>query len=384
MHLIIQFNLTIFRTMYLLGYIPRENRLYLGDKELNVVSYSLLLSVLEYQTAVMRGDFETADQILPSIPKEQRTRVAHFLEKQGFKAQALAVSNDPEHRFDLALQLNDTKIAYQLALEAQSEQKWKQLAELATSMCQFDLAQQCLHNAQDFAGLLLLATSSGNADMVKKLAELSENKGVNNVSFLSYFLLGDLNKLLEILIETNRLPEAAFFARTYLPSQVSRVVKLWKENIIAKTKNEKSAQAIADPSEYENLFPGFEDALKAEAYYAEQRASKSLAKASEFPNIPTNHEVNLISDMQEAEKNGEFLYTGPTLSSLNNKDDNNSSKESFEEALSSLPKESASASASAFQNQKNIIQNEEEDDLEYELNNLDLDDNVDVSVSYSS
>ena len=42
------------RTMYLLGYIPGDNRLYLGDKELNVVSFQLLLSVLEYQTAVMR------------------------------------------------------------------------------------------------------------------------------------------------------------------------------------------------------------------------------------------------------------------------------------------------------------------------------------------
>jgi coatomer subunit beta' len=30
----------------------------------------------------MRKDFETADQVLPTIPKEQRTRVAHFLEKQ--------------------------------------------------------------------------------------------------------------------------------------------------------------------------------------------------------------------------------------------------------------------------------------------------------------
>ena len=39
---------------YLLGYIPGDNRLYLGDKELNVVSFQLLLSVLEYQTAVMR------------------------------------------------------------------------------------------------------------------------------------------------------------------------------------------------------------------------------------------------------------------------------------------------------------------------------------------
>ena len=68
--------------MYLLGYIAKDNRLYLGDKELNVVSYSLLLSVLEYQTAVMRRDFETADKVLPTVPKNQRTRVAHFLEKQ--------------------------------------------------------------------------------------------------------------------------------------------------------------------------------------------------------------------------------------------------------------------------------------------------------------
>ena len=36
---------------------------------------------------------------------------------------------------------------------------------------------------------------------------------------------------MELLIRTNRLPEAAFLARTCLPSQVSRVVKLWRENL---------------------------------------------------------------------------------------------------------------------------------------------------------
>ena len=51
------------RVMYLLGYIPRDNRLYLGDKELNIVSYSLQLSVLEYQTAIMRKDFDNADKV---------------------------------------------------------------------------------------------------------------------------------------------------------------------------------------------------------------------------------------------------------------------------------------------------------------------------------
>lgn len=73
----------------------------------------------------------------------------------------------------------------------QSEQKWKQLAELATSKCQFNLAQESLHNAEDYGGLLLLATSAGNASMVEKLGQTSQADGKNNVAFLSYFLLGE-------------------------------------------------------------------------------------------------------------------------------------------------------------------------------------------------
>lgn len=44
------------------------------------------------------GDFETADAVMPNIPKDYRNRVAQFLEKQGFKEQALVVSNDDEHK----------------------------------------------------------------------------------------------------------------------------------------------------------------------------------------------------------------------------------------------------------------------------------------------
>lgn len=72
----------------------------------------------------------------------------------------------------------------------QSEQKWKQLAELATTKCQFSLAQECLHQAQDYGGLLLLATASGNVNMVGKLADGAEKDGKTNVAFLTYFLQG--------------------------------------------------------------------------------------------------------------------------------------------------------------------------------------------------
>uniref|UniRef100_A0A8C6PB09 Coatomer subunit beta' n=1 Tax=Nothobranchius furzeri TaxID=105023 RepID=A0A8C6PB09_NOTFU len=298
------------RTMYLLGYIPKDDRLYLGDKELNIVSYSLLVSVLEYQTAVMRRDFGMADKVLPTIPKEQRTRVAHFLEKQGFKQQALAVSTDPEHRFELALQLGELKIAYQLAVEAESEQKWKQLAELAISKCQFGLAQECLHHAQDYGGLLLLATASGNATMVGKLAEGAERDGKNNVAFMTYFLQGKLDQCLELLIRTNRLPEAAFLARTYLPSQVSRVVKLWRENL-AKV-NQKAADSLADPTEYENLFPGLKEAFAAE-YYLRESCLGSSRPAKDYPLVTPNEDRNILEEAQGYEPQGTFVPHVPKV-----------------------------------------------------------------------
>ncbi|XP_050693669.1 coatomer subunit beta'-like isoform X4 [Eriocheir sinensis] len=291
------------RTLYLLGYIPKENRLYLGDKELNVVSYELLVSVLEYQTAVMRRDFTTADRVLPTIPPAHRTRVAHFLEKQGFKKQALAVSTDPEHKFDLALSLGELEVCHQLAAEAGSEHKWRLVADLAQQRGDLQMAQTCLLRAHDYPGLLLQATATGNASFIREVGKEAEGQGRNNVAFLSHFLTGNLKECLELLIKTNRVPEAAFFARTYMPSEISRVVGLWKE-----VSGEKIAQTLADPAQYDNLFPGIKDALKTQQYL--ERETKPIPAAS-TSSVPGNHERDAQEEMRAAEAAGTFVYQPP-------------------------------------------------------------------------
>ena len=45
---------------------------------------------------------------------------------------------------------------------------------------------------QDHGGLLLLATAAGNGSMVEKLGFQAEQAGKHNVSFLSYFMLGQV------------------------------------------------------------------------------------------------------------------------------------------------------------------------------------------------
>lgn len=351
------------RPLYVLGYVPRDDRLYLVDKELGVVSYQLLLSVLEYQTAVMRRDFTTADRVLPSIPKEHRTRVAHFLEKQGFKQQALAVSTDPEHRFDLALALGDLATAKTLAAEANNPQKWSQLAELAASTNNLQLAKECMQRAQDYGGLLLVATSSGDANLLRKLGEDTHVDGKNNFSFLSFFLLGDLHKCLDILITTNRLPEAAFFARSYLPDQISRVVTLWREQLTAV--NEKAGQSLADPKDYENLFPGLADALAAQTFL--QREVQSKTPAAMARKLPPNHERNVIAEMKAAVAAGTFKL-----------EEGVSDRVVFgAPSTSGAPTESVVISTARS---SSLMANEDDDDLDLELEGVHLDENIDTTV----
>ena len=57
--------------------------MYLADKDMNVLNYVLSLALVEYQTAVLREDMEAANELLPTIPKEQRNKVASFLEARG-------------------------------------------------------------------------------------------------------------------------------------------------------------------------------------------------------------------------------------------------------------------------------------------------------------
>lgn len=189
------------------------------------------------------------------------------------------------------------KVAYELAAEAGSEQKWKQLAELATAESKFVLAQECLHKAQDFGGLLLLATSSGNSEMVQRLGDTASEAGKNNVAFMANFMLGNLEECLEILIRTNRLPEAAFFARTYLPSEIARVLPLWKTEL-AKV-SEKAGQSLADPENYENLFPNFHKSLRAQKVLTKERRQR--LPAEHYRKVPESYERKPLEELGDIE-----------------------------------------------------------------------------------
>ncbi|RDA86977.1 hypothetical protein CP532_6696, partial [Ophiocordyceps camponoti-leonardi (nom. inval.)] len=251
------------KPMYVLGYIQRDSRIYLADKDVNVTSFGLSLPVLEYQTLVLREDMETAAELLPTIPADQLNKIARFLEGQGHKELALEVATDDEHKFDLALALNQLDIALDLARKADVDHKWKTVGDAALAGWEVSLAAECFTHAKDLGSLLLLHSSTGNREGLSKLAAQAEESNAHNVAFSCYWLLGDVDHCVEMLTKTGRLAEAVLFSQTYKPSLTVPVVKEWKESL-EKGKRGRVAKLIGVPDEDEDLFPEWDAWLEAE------------------------------------------------------------------------------------------------------------------------
>jgi len=108
------------------------------------------------------------------------------------KELALQISTDPEHKFDLALLLDDLDTAHSILLSsfsfsstttnttttttteeitALAQLKWKALGDRALSLWKFDLAKECFIQAGDLSSLMLIVTSMGDRGGVSKVVQ---------------------------------------------------------------------------------------------------------------------------------------------------------------------------------------------------------------------
>ena len=140
------------------------------------------------------------------------------------KELALEVSTDIDQKFELALSLDDLdkalKITESTTTEKQgggNELKWRTLGDRALALWNIDLAATCFKRAGDLAALLLVYSSTGDKEAMLDLAQTAKAKGLNNIAFAAMLQLQDTRQCVDLLLDTERIPEAALFARSYAP-----------------------------------------------------------------------------------------------------------------------------------------------------------------------
>ena len=83
-------------------------------------------------------------------------------------------------------------------------------------------------------------------------------------------------------------------------------MQLWREDL-SKT-NKKAAESLADPMEYENLFPDLKEAVLAEKMLQRERAG--LLPAKQYPDVQDNFGRDVLAELREALESGELDLVG--------------------------------------------------------------------------
>ena len=172
------------RTMQVVGYMVKEGRVLLVDKERNLVTFELVSQYLQYMNAVLCGNLDLAEDIFPKLPGSLHSQVARFLHQvrgtkqlccfnilgrcsphsdsgactalcppppstrpqTGHPQRALEVSPDADHRFDLALELDQLELAVSIAEQFPDEQrKWRLLGDSALQAGKVGCTWHSLH-----------------------------------------------------------------------------------------------------------------------------------------------------------------------------------------------------------------------------------------------
>ncbi|KAL5367822.1 coatomer complex beta [Cryptosporidium parvum] len=289
------------KTMYhILGYVKEIHRIMLMSKDFNCISYSLDLNYIEYQSCIINKDFETAENVYwGRIPPNLHTKIARFLEIQGYKEKALSITDDQDQKFDLALGLGKFELCISILQEIQlkdqaenasitmesitpnvqedikqgegmvdisnvNRKRWKVLGDIALEKGRFSMAIACYREVQDLDSLLLIYSCIGDIQGLKYVAKMASKQNLWNTAFICHTLLQDKESCIEDLIQSDLIPYAALFARCYYPSKLEEIVIKWRDF------NKKSEQLLASPNENLELFPFHQESLKLESLLSNQ------------------------------------------------------------------------------------------------------------------
>ena len=242
------FNITtLSNRFFLLGYLESTNKIYLMNKNFQLISYSFPYSFIKYQLAIVEKDFEEAEKILPKIPETFIENVIKFLEKFELNELSYKITKNPNQKFSLAIKLKKLNEAYEIAQSSKNSEKLKMVSDLSIELGEFDFAEKTMKEANDWNGLLLYYSSIQNRNKLNDFAKEAKDAGMFNVAFSSYFQLNNLNECLNILVDSRRYPEASTFARTYFPEKINFVLEMWNKQIEEEDKNNRTTMKIISP-----------------------------------------------------------------------------------------------------------------------------------------
>ena len=125
-------------------------------------------------------------------------RIISYLQKKGYPEIALQFVQDPQTRFELALECGNLDVAVDMAKQLDRAKLWSRLGNEALAHGNHQIVEMTYQKLRNFDRLSFLYLCTGNQEKLSRMAKIAEHRGDTSSRFQNSLYLGEVESRIQM------------------------------------------------------------------------------------------------------------------------------------------------------------------------------------------
>ena len=203
---------TLEQTVYLTKVKGRN--VYCLDRSAKVKAMTIDPTEYRFKLALVKRNYDEMLNIIRTSSLVGQSIIS-YLQKKGYSEIALQFVQDPQTRFDLAIECGNLDVAVEMAKQIDRPQLWQRLTTEALAHGNHQIVEMTYQKLRSFDKLSFLYLSTGDRDKLNRMQKIAEHRGDMTARFQNSLYLGDIENRIEMFKELDLYPLAYLTAKAH-------------------------------------------------------------------------------------------------------------------------------------------------------------------------
>lgn len=202
---------TLENTLYITKIVQRQ--VYCLNRSGEVEVITIDPTEYRFKKSLVNKNFNEVLRIIKNSNLVGQNIIA-YLQKKGYPEVALQFVQDPETRFELALECSNLQVALEQAKILNNNTIWEKLGDEALNQGNFEVVEFVYQQLHLFDKLSFLYTYKGDKERLSKMSTIAEHRGDYSALVQNTLYNNDIKKRCEVYIQGGMLPLAYVLAKS--------------------------------------------------------------------------------------------------------------------------------------------------------------------------
>ncbi|KAL2827089.1 coatomer WD associated region-domain-containing protein [Aspergillus pseudoustus] len=203
---------TLDQTVYLVKVKGRS--VYCLDRNAKPRTLEIDPTEYRFKLALVKRNYDEMLQIIKTSSLVGQSIIS-YLQKKGYPEIALQFVQDPQTRFELALECGNLDVAIEMARELDRPKLWSRLGTEALAHGNHQIVEMAYQKQRNFDKLSFLYLATGDQEKLSRMAKIAEHRGDFTSRFQNAIYRGDVEDRIQMFKEVDLYPLAYLTAKSH-------------------------------------------------------------------------------------------------------------------------------------------------------------------------